>query len=358
VLLWDAQNNSGPQRFAEMDDKIENVGFSQDGKLLAVGGAKWIHVWDIDSRTCIGSFQAPHHEVLRALAFSPDKKLLLTHIGEVAQIWDWRRGVKIFESDFFPGSMAISPDGSLLVLGEKVLSLRSTEYLREFCDISEGQHYSDGKVFSPDGNFLALNMGYRGVVVVNVKTVIGDGRERIEICTANKETLKDMVTYHLERGYLRELSSTWHDLRQERIEVAVQIDEDQLQNELQWKLLHIDARLAQCIIDVEMLMYPNAPDWFKDKLMDFRVDIASLISDVEKMVASMGNGEALARLREQFMHLDHQHTALMDEAFIEALCQAASQRGCNLVLVPPVAWVISSVIGDVELLWDIYDAWR
>jgi WD40 repeat protein/serine/threonine protein kinase len=216
TLVWDAQTRRVSARFPEHGRVVFRVAWHPDGKRFASaglgGGPFTVTVWDATTRDEVFTLQAPGRPEFFAVAFSPDRRYLVTGRGNGAvQVWDANdgrpigtlgthngpvRGV-VFSPDrrrlatvrpdrevdlwdatrlgerpelqrplrtflgHLPGhgaNVAFSPDGTRLVMSDK-------EYTVKICDVEtgkellvlRGQHTGDvyAVAASPDGLWVA-----------------------------------------------------------------------------------------------------------------------------------------------------------------------------------------------------------
>ena len=159
------------------------MAFSPDATLFASSGAdaafyshgpdnigkKWrahdvIQLWVLPTGDELTSFQ----QSCKALAFSPNSKILATSDTDVTRLWDVKTGAVLFKLDatqFFTNVLvAFSPDGSILATGgnPRTINLWNVKtgsklatLLATFVD-SSGSAEAEGLAFSPDNSILAV----------------------------------------------------------------------------------------------------------------------------------------------------------------------------------------------------------
>jgi len=89
VALWGAKPEAAADRLSFQGQRL---GFSPDGRMLAVLGATAVEYWHLDSRTLISSFKLPGDIGTRVrVVASPDVRLLATvDTNGVGRVWDSR----------------------------------------------------------------------------------------------------------------------------------------------------------------------------------------------------------------------------------------------------------------------------
>ncbi len=134
LIIWDWKNNKmDGDKFGEFIDFISNVAFSPDGRMLVTGSCAQlgksgvlcqkgkIEIWDTSSHQLIVSMSG-HTDLVNAVAFSPDGKLLASASLEGTIIlWDANTHQMLgrpFESDASSiSSLAFDPLSDLLAAG-------------------------------------------------------------------------------------------------------------------------------------------------------------------------------------------------------------------------------------------------
>ncbi|MCI0457810.1 MAG: WD40 repeat domain-containing protein, partial [Gemmataceae bacterium] len=168
LCWWDAATGRELRR---LDSKHAHAALSPDGTLLALGGAKGIlALHDAASGRQLRQLPDAQREV-RALAFSPDGKILVaggnTHQGLAA--WDVASGKKLWQQPA-PGEfrcLQFAPEGHLLasVGNEQFVRLWDAATGRELHRLG-GKRSSLGCVaFAPDGKTLAVPGEGGGIVL-------------------------------------------------------------------------------------------------------------------------------------------------------------------------------------------------
>jgi WD40 repeat protein len=132
VRLWDAATGNPKKtiELPEMDasgqyEALHRIAFSPGGQTVATGGNRAGRLVDVSTGKVVATL--PHEDVVRAVAFSRDGKLVATASGDkTAKIWDAATGKLIAT---LAGHMnmlhvvAFSPDGRTVVTGAESLAL-------------------------------------------------------------------------------------------------------------------------------------------------------------------------------------------------------------------------------------------
>ncbi len=172
VQLWDT--GSGQLRQVLTNNNGQSMAFSPDGRQLAVvggGNREWggskVLFYDTETgqllRTLVG------YNITTGVAFTPDGNSLIAAGGYEAQTWDVHSGElrQAQASDLPIWSIAPSPDGKLMAWGggkHKYIDGDEQLYIVQMWDVATGQplytlQEQDGVVFqvlfSPDGHLLA-----------------------------------------------------------------------------------------------------------------------------------------------------------------------------------------------------------
>jgi WD40 repeat protein/uncharacterized caspase-like protein len=176
--------NEKIQRAASESDTMLMVYavFSPDAKLILSGGAdKLVKLWDVATGNLVRTF-AGHSEAIRAVAFSPDGKRVLSAANDI-RLWETGSGrlLKRFKASArgVVDSIAFSPDGIQVLagLGERigVWDASTGSLVRTFGESS------DGTGFSPDGKRALSPGGYPYGTVSQWETSTGKLINRFEV---------------------------------------------------------------------------------------------------------------------------------------------------------------------------------
>ena len=165
-------------RFPEVSP-AGSVAFSPDGKTLAVGGYKEVHLVDPVTGKVLKSLNGAAG-LVRSIAFSPDGKWLAAggglcqRSGEV-QIWDVQadkllRTLRGHRDCIY--SVAFSPDGKLLASGsyDRLIKLWDPATGKELRTLKDHIDAVFAVAFSPDGKWLASGSQDDSVKIWNVAT--------------------------------------------------------------------------------------------------------------------------------------------------------------------------------------------
>jgi WD40 repeat protein len=183
---WDPA--TGKERFLKFEGHqggVSAVALSPDGKHLASGGEN-IRLWEPGTGRQIRKIGAPG----TALAFSLDGKLLasLGHGSRTLHVWDPATGQEVFklQGPRLMRAVAFSPDGKLIASGDeqatiRINDLQTRQQLHEM-DMRSGAE-SLSLAFSPDGKTLACAGAWneggvpKGITINLQKRVTITGKE-------------------------------------------------------------------------------------------------------------------------------------------------------------------------------------
>ena len=155
--LWDPA--SGKERFlafAGHQARVAAVAITPDGKLTASSGED-IRLWETATGKPVRRLAAP----AVALAISPDGKTLASAGGRTLRLWDLETGKEIHKAQGprLLRAVAFSPDGKLLASGDEQATIRlwdpsTLKPIRQLADMKSLAE-SLSLAFSPDGKTLA-----------------------------------------------------------------------------------------------------------------------------------------------------------------------------------------------------------
>lgn len=126
IVLWDVATWKVRQTFPDVHDSIVGLAFSPDGKTLVSTGGATVTLWNASSGQVVRQF--PQADLVRAVAYSSDGKMLAAGMGHADVVLDALTGKQLALLDEpsvagDPVSVAFSPDGKLLaaVVGDQIL---------------------------------------------------------------------------------------------------------------------------------------------------------------------------------------------------------------------------------------------
>jgi RNA polymerase sigma factor (sigma-70 family) len=187
LILWKAASgNLLWQVRGHTSDICERaLAFSPDGKLLATGSAdKTIKLWDATTGKCKRTLEG-HESGVFSLAFSPDGKLLASGgLDGTVRLWDLESAeLKFLESGYIRGLkvvVAFSPDGRWLAAGGTILGntaygrgdvrlfdAKTGKLHRAFPDVL--RHGVSALAFSPGGETLAVGNWDKQLLLLPLK---------------------------------------------------------------------------------------------------------------------------------------------------------------------------------------------
>jgi WD40 repeat protein len=130
--LWDVRTGQAVRSFEGYTSNVSSVAFSLDGRSVLMGiraeellllenMAETALLWDTETGKRVRAFGEGHHDVVNAVAISPDGHSVLTGGGfDGAQLWDVATGrqIRSFMGTANVSSVAFSPDGSLVLTAD------------------------------------------------------------------------------------------------------------------------------------------------------------------------------------------------------------------------------------------------
>jgi WD40 repeat protein len=162
VVLYDVASGKEVGRIAETMHYPMALAFSPDGKALAIGHSNGaIRLVNL-KKPKLSPDTTGHRAPVKALAFHPGGKWLVSASADSLRIWDMNSGE---EKRVLPGSvfgytsMALSPNGNILAAAqERFIHLYDTAtWLKT--DTFAAEIAVEGLAFSPDGKTLLSNIG-------------------------------------------------------------------------------------------------------------------------------------------------------------------------------------------------------
>ncbi len=156
VRVWDLATGKCAKVLCDHLGAVQAVAFDPTAAMVVVA-ADGVHSYDVASSHRVGEPLRPKTRVW-SLAFSPDRKVLLTTAGnQPVQLWESATGQSILSLSLgWRVRAALSPDGRFLAIGtEKGVRLFDRVDNTE-CLTLHGTHGAVGALaFSPDGRLLA-----------------------------------------------------------------------------------------------------------------------------------------------------------------------------------------------------------
>jgi len=154
LILWDIETGQPIHTFQEIEEGVDTLAISPDGKHVYAGIGSAVTVWDIESGKQLRSFEG-HEARINRLSLSPDGKLLVTGgRDKLFIVWDVAAGKPLFSETHAAeiGAVAISPDGRYVATSVEgtmfVWDLQAKRIIREFTGhrafIQEIQFNADG----------------------------------------------------------------------------------------------------------------------------------------------------------------------------------------------------------------------
>ncbi len=190
IGLWDVASG---QLIGQLDSPdipaLKPMAFSPDGRVLAAGNGTGISLWDLATRTPIGTplsghIDDMHSDQAQAVAFSPDGKTIAFDSANKILLWDVatrrRIGGPIAGYAGTAGDLGFSPDGKVLAVPDfspvsdsrrSVINLWDVRTRRRTGSALSGHSgYIESIIFSRDGKMLASSAQDGTIIIWNVSS--------------------------------------------------------------------------------------------------------------------------------------------------------------------------------------------
>ncbi len=163
VWIWDAGGQHLYRMWRAHTDRIRALAFSPDGRTLVTGS--WdntVKLWNVVGGALLWSDW--HAGNLASVAFAPDGRLLATSGGTDATVhlWDTQNGMRTqtLVHSYLVSALTWSPDGRLLASANSDGSIRVWERpwiqtITSIQTLSGHTRWAMGLAFAPDGDLLA-----------------------------------------------------------------------------------------------------------------------------------------------------------------------------------------------------------
>ncbi|MGH2478398.1 MAG: WD40 repeat domain-containing protein, partial [Ktedonobacteraceae bacterium] len=123
VRIWNASNGKtistypGDPGFKRSDARV--LAWSSDGRLLVVGGSKYLHIWDTDAGRLLTKLRGGFSALCKALAWAPNAHVFAAALGNkvIVCILDARPSTVYYRYSEPVSAVAGSPDGKYMACG-------------------------------------------------------------------------------------------------------------------------------------------------------------------------------------------------------------------------------------------------
>ncbi len=158
IRVWDLASRQQVDSFGGLAGRVQKLAFSPDGNLIATKApdGRRITVWDVPSGRRVATLTGPD-TLIRDPVFSPDGATLATDSRGGVTLWDttsWQSEALLAGSW---GSIAFSPDGTILATGggDGFIALWDAASLQRIATLVGHADGTYTLAFSPDGSILA-----------------------------------------------------------------------------------------------------------------------------------------------------------------------------------------------------------
>ncbi len=207
VTVWDMENPDRPRSFGDVPSGFRSLAFSDDARLLAIGGYEYIEVWNIERGGLFKQLSPNGGRLISALKFSPDRKWLVSGGGNGGvYLWNMETGRSTLIAE--PGTswtaaihaVAWSPDSRYFAAGGftgeiflwDVESDRMVATMRE--QLANGQILS--LTFNHAGDTLAVGVGTPDAAFGGVRLYNTAGRLLAATTLSSLDTTKiDQIAF-------------------------------------------------------------------------------------------------------------------------------------------------------------------
>jgi RNA polymerase sigma factor (sigma-70 family) len=185
VLWWDVAANRPRHEFTWTTKRYSGAALSPEGTILAVSG--WpdslLRLWDVRMGKPIRDLGKPEKEILWAIAFSPDGRLVASGRGKEIHVWSVKDGKEVQRIETPANSvqcLRFSPDGKALACGMMTEGNDPAKPSLYLWDVASGKEvtqfdvpirespYGTPLAFSPDGRVLASSAWSQNTFVVRL----------------------------------------------------------------------------------------------------------------------------------------------------------------------------------------------
>ncbi|MGP3979034.1 nSTAND1 domain-containing NTPase [Streptomyces sp. 8N114] len=193
LTLWNPEDRSAPTRLTGHTDRVMDVAYSPDGRMVATAGQDGkIVLWDAERHTRLATLESGADRAA-SVTFSPDGRLLATTHPGKALIWDAAKRTRVATLRGHSEPLtdaAFSPDGRSLATSsrdQRVILWDVAEHTRK-ATLVQNTGPALAVAFGPDGRTLATASANNAVALWSV-----DRREILATLSGHTEVVSALA---------------------------------------------------------------------------------------------------------------------------------------------------------------------
>lgn len=184
IVIWNLETGEPVKTLTMTDDRVHSLAISPDGQTLVSGGRENINIWNLKTGEVVETLKG-HEQEVDLLSISNNGRILASSgsSDKTINIWNLRTGklINTLSVDVRIDSLAISPDGRILVIGSgeyrspgntfiltiKIYNLETGELLKTLTGHKNGVY---SLAISPDGQTLVSGSRDSTIKIWNLET--------------------------------------------------------------------------------------------------------------------------------------------------------------------------------------------